>query len=154
MRKLTKFVLSLFTLLCLSTLGYSQIPSDLNLEKGDVAVGGYDPVSYFSGSPVEGDKHISVIHKGAHYYFASHKNKETFKENPEKYLPAYGGWCAYAMGAKGEKVSVNYETYKIQNGRLFLFYNKFFTNTLEDWNEEGAERLEKSADTHWQKHIM
>ncbi|OHX68533.1 hypothetical protein NH26_11120 [Flammeovirga pacifica] len=152
--KLTKFLLCLFTILCWSTLSYSQLPSDMNLEKGEIAIGGYDPVSYFLDSPEEGDKHISVIHKGVHYYFASHKNRETFKENPDKYIPAYGGWCAYAMGAKGEKVEVNYETYKIQNGRLMLYYNKFFTNTLEDWNKEGADRLEEAADRNWKKLLI
>ena len=70
--------------------------------------------------------------------------------NPQKYEPAYGGWCAYAMGAKGQKVSVDPETFKIVDGRLNLFYNKFFNNTLEDWNKDEG-NLKKKAEANWQK---
>ncbi|WP_281616436.1 YHS domain-containing (seleno)protein [Flammeovirga sp. SubArs3] len=153
MKKYIIFLLSLFSILLVSQVSYSQIKSDLNLEKGDVAVGGYDPVSYFENKVEKGDRHITTVYQGAHYYFVSQKHLEAFKASPQKYSPAYGGWCAYAMGAKGDKVDVNYETYKIQNGRLFLFYNKFFSNTLEDWEEEGAERLEKQADKNWKKYL-
>jgi hypothetical protein len=59
--------------------------------------------------------------------------------------PAYGGWCAYAMGSTGEKVSVDPKTFKIVNGRLNLFYNRFFNNTLDDWNKDEV-NLKKKAD--------
>ena len=64
------------------------------------------------------------------------------------YLPAYGGWCAYAMGARNEKVNVDPETFKIKDGRVFLFYNRFFTNTLTDWNEDEG-RLYPAAERNW-----
>ena len=73
--------------------------------------------------------------------------KEVWK-NPAKYEPQYGGWCAYAMGAKGEKVSVDPKTYKIVDGKLYLFYNRLFNNTLEDWNENEA-KLKNKADANW-----
>lgn len=79
-------------------------------------------------------------------------NKEEFIKNPAKYEPAYGGWCAYAMGSDGEKVSVDPKTFKIVNGRLNLFYNKFFNNTLDDWNKDEA-NLKKKADVNWQKTV-
>ena len=75
---------------------------------------------------------------------------KTFKKDPTKYEPQYGGWCAYAMGAKGEKVEINPETFKIVDGKLYLFYNRFFSNTLTDWNKDEA-HLKKQADVNWQK---
>ena len=84
------------------------------------------------------------------YKFASAANLETFKKNPTKYEPAYGGWCAYAMGAKGEKVEVDPENYKIVNGTLNLFYKSFFSNTLDDWNKNET-KLRKQADVNWLK---
>src|SRR5258706_6716442 len=99
-----------------------------NLDDG-IAIKGYDPVSYFTaGKAVKGSKAMAVYSQGATYYFSSVANKELFKANPAKYLPEYGGWCAYAMGAKGEKVNIDPETFKIVNGKLYLFYNRFFNN--------------------------
>ncbi len=121
-----------------------------NLDEG-VGNSGYDPVAYFlQGKPVKGSKDNAVVYQGVTWYFSSASNKEAFTKAPAKYEPAYGGWCAYAMGAKGEKVSVDPKTFKIVDGRLFLFYNKFFTNTLTDWNKDEA-HLKKNADANWQK---
>ncbi len=117
------------------------------IEKG-VAISGYDPVSYFSGKPQKGK--IAYTNAGITYRFVSAANLETFKKNPAKYEPAYGGWCAYAMGAKGEKVEVDPENYKIVNGTLNLFYKNFFSNTLDDWNKDET-KLKKQADANWPK---
>jgi YHS domain-containing protein len=120
-----------------------------NLENG-LAIQGYDPVSYFQGKAAKGSKDHAVSHQGTIYYFVSAANAEAFKKNPAAYEPQYGGWCAYAMGAKGEKVSIDPKTYKVTDGKLYLFYNRFFNNTLEDWNED-EKGLKNKADAHWQK---
>lgn len=121
-----------------------------NLDDG-VAINGYDPVAYFSqNKAVKGKKDMAVFFQGVTYYFSSVANKELFKANPSKYEPQYGGWCAYAMGEKGEKVSVDPETFKIVNGKLYLFYNRFFNNTLKDWNKNEA-TLKSKADINWPK---
>jgi YHS domain-containing protein len=121
-----------------------------NLSDG-IAIKGYDPVAYFTtAKAVKGSKDLAVYASGATYYFSSAANKELFKANPAKYEPEYGGWCAYAMGAKGEKVSIDPETFKIINGKLYLFYNKFFNNTLKDWNKD-ENNLQKKADVNWVK---
>lgn len=118
-----------------------------NLENG-VAISGYDPTSYFAGKPLKGNKQIAVKFEGVTYWFASKANAETFKAAPVKFEPAYGGWCAYAMGARGEKVEIDPETYKIIDGKNHLFYNKLFNNTLPDWNKDQA-NLKKKADASW-----
>lgn len=119
----------------------------INLKDG-IALQGYDPVSYFNGVPTKGSSTISAMYQGVKYLFDTSENLKYFKENPEKYTPGYGGWCAYAMGANGELVDVNPETYKIINGRLYLFYNAYFNNTLKKWNKNEEELLQK-ANQHW-----
>jgi YHS domain-containing protein len=118
---------------------------------GGIAIDGYDPVAYFkSNKAIKGNKNLAVYDQGATYYFSSTENKEEFSRNPAKYEPQYGGWCAYAMGAKGEKVSVDPETFKIINEKLYLFYNSFFNNTLKSWNKDET-NLKTKADTNWIK---
>ena len=118
---------------------------------GGLALAGYDAVAYRNDlKAVKGKKEFTTPYDGVTYYFTSAANREEFKKNPGKYEPAYGGWCAYAMGASGEKVSVDPKTFKIVNGRLNLFYNRFFNNTLDDWNKNEP-GLKKKADANWQK---
>ncbi len=123
-----------------------------NLEKG-IGIQGYDPVAYFtSGKAVKGQKDNLYLYNGVTYNFSSKANLELFKANPAKYEPQYGGWCAYAMGNDGSKVEVDPETFKITNGKLYLFYNFYFTNTLKKWNANEAV-LNKNADANWSKTI-
>jgi len=120
-----------------------------NLSGSHLAIEGYDPVSYFTmGKAMEGSKSFKVNNQGVTYYFTSKENRDLFNTNPAKYEPQYGGWCAYAMGAKGEKVEIDPETFKIVDGKLYLFYNKFFNNTLKSWNKDEA-NLNKKADINW-----
>lgn len=137
-------------LLFVSIGAIAQKTEHRNLEK-NLAIEGYDPVAYFkSGKAVKGKKGLALSHDGAVYYFSTETNKTLFKKNPTDYLPQYGGWCAYAMGDSGEKVEVDPETFKIVDGKLYLFYNKFFSNTLKSWNKD-ENSLKKKADTNWQK---
>jgi len=141
---------------CLVTAAEGQDPAVLrkkqfNLDNASLAINGYDPVAYFTAhKAVKGSKENALLYEGVTYFFSSADNKEEFKRSPAKYEPAYGGWCAYAMGAKGEKVEVDPHTFKIVDGRLNLFYNKFFNNTLTDWNKDEA-ALKKKADVNWLK---
>jgi YHS domain-containing protein len=150
-----KFLVPSLILTFLSMQIFAQDPTairkkHMNLDNG-VAIDGYDPVSYFTmHKAVKGNKELSVYHQGAIYYFSSAENKEKFKTNPSAYEPQYGGWCAYAMGATGEKVSVDPETFKIINNRLYLFYNRFFNNTLKSWNKD-EQNLNMKANQNWNK---
>ena len=145
-------MLTFFTLL--SGSGIAQTDGSIRVKhynlKDRVAIDGYDPVSYFDHSPREGSDEVTVTFKGITYYFFSEANASKFRSNPEKYEPAYGGWCAYAMGATGEKVKVDPETYKIIDGTLYLFYNFWGNSTLDDWNKNPSE-LKASADRNWKR---
>jgi len=68
---------------------------------------------------------------------------------PDQYLPEYGGFCAYAIAKDGKKVGVNPKTFTITDGKLYLFYNSWGVNTLNKWNEEGAQDLQNKADAKW-----
>jgi len=145
---------ALLFLFCTSSV-WGQTPevrtAQFNLKKS-VAIEGYDPVSYFDNKPLEGLNDLKITHRGVTYLFASAANLTKFKGNPEKYEPAYGGWCAYAMGETGEKVKIAPETYEIVDGKLNLFYNFWGTNTLKDWNKNEA-ALKAKVDQNWKKFV-
>ena len=129
----------------------SKRQQGFNVNSRNLPIKGYDPVAYFTqGKAAEGKATPSAMHEGITYYFSSQENKEKFSAQPAMFEPQYGGWCAYAMGATGEKVTVDPETFKILNGKLFLFYNKFFNNTLKSWNKD-EKALNTKADANWSK---
>jgi YHS domain-containing protein len=118
--------------------------------KKSVAIDGYDPVSYFDGKPVEGKDELKTTYKGITYLFSNARNLNKFKASPDRYEPAYGGWCAFAMGESGEKVKIDPETFKILDGKLYLFYNFWGNNTLEDWNK-NEKKLKAAGNQNWSK---
>jgi YHS domain-containing protein len=124
--------------------------SNFNLDEG-IAIQGYDPVAYFiENKAVKGKKEFAYKLDGVTYYFSSISNKNLFIGDHTKYEPQYGGWCAYAMGETGKKVEIDPETFKIKNEKLYLFYNRFFNNTLPKWNNDESV-LKKKADENWKK---
>ncbi|HVU83278.1 MAG TPA: YHS domain-containing (seleno)protein [Puia sp.] len=151
-----KRVLNLVSLIFFLTVGASaqSMSSNgphCNIDASGLAIEGYDPVAYFtSGNAVEGSKEYVYTVDGATYRFVSAQNRDLFKAAPSKYRPQYGGWCAYAMGAKGEKVEIDPKTFKVLNGKLYLFYNKYFNNTLKSWNKDEA-NLKMKADANWMR---
>lgn len=121
-----------------------------NLTDGTLALKGFDPVSYFEpGKAQAGKSELSSQYRGVVYRFASVETRQRFAENPEKYIPAYGGWCATAM-ADGRKVEIHPANFKVTNGRLFLFYTGWLGNALTDWNKD-EKNLTVRADEKWRK---
>jgi YHS domain-containing protein len=118
-----------------------------NLQNG-IALRGYDAVSYHTGKPTKGNPSYKLNYKGVAYLFTSANNLELFKKEPDKYEPTYGGWCAYAIGKTGEKVDPDPTNYKLENGKVYLFYKSFFSNTLDDWNKDEAS-LKSKAEANW-----
>ncbi len=132
-------------------------PGQLNLGEDGLALEGYDPVSYFQATgPARGDAARFLAVGGAVYRFASDENKALFESEPDRYRPAFGGWCAWAM-LKGERVSVDPLRRKMLNGKLLLFYDGFWGDTLAKWNQraeiEGDNALFEIAHAQWRKRI-
>jgi YHS domain-containing protein len=145
-------LVGLFMALAITTYSQpSQPAAKLNVDETKLALAGYDPVSYVrEKKAVKGKTSFTAESDGATYRFSSQANKDLFLKAPSAYKPQYGGWCAYAMGATGEKVEVDPETFKIIDGKLYLFYNKFFNNTRDSWNKNETE-LKAKADKNWSK---
>ncbi len=121
-----------------------------NLEN-NLAIQGYDPVAYFTQNKAEkGNPKYTVNVEGTVYYFMTETNKTAFAKNSSKYEPQYGGWCAYAMGATNTKVEIDPETFKIIDGKLYLFFHNWVNNTLLKWNKDEA-NLKPKADKNWSK---
>ncbi len=127
-----------------------------NVGEDCVAIQGYDVVSYHKDNKaVKGVWEHQYSINDAIYYFSSETNKELFMKNPEQYLPAYGGYCAFGVGmpngfgksAPG-KYPVNPEAFKISDGQLYLFYDADDFKALPYWNK-SEDRLKKMADLRW-----
>jgi len=120
---------------------------NFNIENG-VAMRGFDPVSYFDGRPLKGDSKFYHHHKGITYYFATAENRDRFAKSPDKYEPAYGGWCAFTVANTGERVKINPSTFKIVDGKLHLFYNFNGDNRLRRWNA-NEQKYRSAANKNW-----
>jgi len=104
---------------------------DVNATVTGLALRGVDPVSYFTeGAPQNGDFSITAVHNGATYRFTSEENRDLFKQDPDKYLPQYGGFCAFGT-AMGVKVDGDPDLWKIVDGKLYLNLSK---SIQERWN--------------------
>jgi YHS domain-containing protein len=140
---------------CLSLVATAQTEDaqrrrNFNLTDNGIGLREFDAVSYFKGRPTKGDEKFDFTYKGITYYFSNAENMEEFKKAPGKYEPAYGGWCAYSMGVDGQRMKIDPTTYKIIDGRLFLFHNFSGKNMLNAWNK-NEKKLKASADQNWVK---
>ncbi len=96
-------------------------------------ISGYDPVAYFTeGRPVRGTGFYVSVLDGVTYVFASAQNKTLFDADPQKYLPAYGGYCAYGLGV-GKKFVASPEVWKIVDGTLYLNLD---TKIQQSWEKD------------------
>ncbi len=114
-----------------------------------VAMSGYSPVSYLDQNKAEpGSPRFAAKHDGLTYFFTSARQRRAFRDNPERYLPAYGGYCAYGCAVKA-KVVVDPRNFKIVNGRTHLFFKNAKVDTLELWNKGSESELTARADRYW-----
>lgn len=161
----TNTSLGLLALLLMGATGLNaalQLPAEVRIEtyslsRKGLAIEGYDPVAYFKQGPTKGSKDHSYTYKGVQYRFASAENLVAFKAEPHRYEPEYGAWCAWAMYDGGGRTKVDPETFKIVDGKLYLFYNGLFGDTLALWNEKidnrGDHPLIELADKNWHKQV-
>lgn len=112
---------------------------------GGKAIKGYDPVAFFTESkPVKGADSLSYQWKQATWLFASRKNLEAFKSDPDKYAPQYGGYCAYGL-SQGHKAPTQTDTWTVVNDKLYFNYN---SKVKELWVKD-QQSLIKVADEKW-----
>ncbi|MCU0229136.1 MAG: hypothetical protein MUF01_16010 [Bryobacterales bacterium] len=91
------------------------------LDADGLALGGYDVVAYFQdGKAREGSAAFQADHKGARFRFASDANRKLFQAQPERYLPQFQGYCAYALAA-GQVKRCDPRRFTVRDGKLYLF---------------------------------
>ena len=109
------------------------------------ALNGYDPVAFFKASkPVKGVNTFSYQYKGATWLFSSKENLDAFEASPEKYVPQYGGYCAYGT-ADGHKAPTKVDTWTLVNGKLYFNYDQ---GVKESWVKD-QKHLIQVADKKW-----
>lgn len=115
-----------------------------------LALSGYDAVSYFvgDGTPAEGAAEHTVLYQGYEYRFANAENAATFSAEPAKYAPAYGGYCAWAIGANDALAPGDPNVYEIVDGKLYLNFNE---QVQGKW-QENKEGFIKQGDENYPKH--
>ncbi len=139
-----KRLLTIAAILLISTTIAQAQKSEVFITDGK-AIKGYDPVAFFKESkPVKGVESLSYQYNDATWLFSSKTNLETFKKDPEKYAPQYGGYCAYGT-AGGHKAPTQTNTWTIVDGKLYFNYND---KVKESWNKQQAKLIEK-ANTQW-----
>jgi YHS domain-containing protein len=135
--------LALAALLALPGAGRAQAPT-VNAKDG-IALAGYDPVAYFTATrATPGRADVTAVHEGFTYRFASAANRDAFLVDPARYLPKYGGWCAYGM-ARGYKAVIDPAAFTVAGGRLYLNYNAMIAI---QWQRNREHEIRR-ADAHW-----
>ena len=110
-----------------------------------VAIGGYDPVAYFTvGSPTQGSQQFASEWDGAQWWFVSAENRDRFNDDPQRYAPRYGGYCAQAA-AQNQVAEGNPELWTIEAGRLYLNYNERFQRRFRSGIADNI----AAADRNW-----
>ncbi len=109
------------------------------------AINGYDVVAYFTeGRAVEGKPELVYRYENADWHFSSNETLAAFKADPAKYLPQYGGYCAFGC-SRGYKAPTEADAFTIVAGKLYLNYNK---EVRTEWNKD-RDALIKKADANW-----
>lgn len=112
-----------------------------------VALGGYDPVSYFDpGRPEKGSPQFSFDFDDGVYWFKSAEHMAKFVADPERFAPQYAGYCAITLAA-GTTGEADPEAWSISNGKLYVFGTK---DGVRKFNA-GAAAIVRTADENWKK---
>ena len=141
MRKLQLITVALLALLS------SQLLLAANASNSVLGIQGYDPVSYHTGKrPIRGNGHFVSTHNEVTYQFANANHKALFDKAPEKYVPAYGGFCAFGVSV-GKKFIGDPEVWRIVDGTVYLNLD---ANIQDDWLKDVPGKIEK-ANQHWSR---
>jgi len=149
--KSIKLIIAVFILFMGFTLS-AQDKMANNIDNSNIALQGYSPVSYLDLNLAQkGSKQFKSEHEKVVYYFTSSDQKTKFDRNPKRYLPQYGGYCAFGTYA-GAKFRVDPNKFIVEDGRYFLYLNNVELDAKELWmNENNHRGLKSTADKNWKK---
>lgn len=136
----------IFSLILLGVFSLQSVFAG-DVSKNTVGVNGYDLVSYHTAKrPLRGNGNYVAVQDGVTYLFSSEANQKEFQKNPDKYLPAYGGWCAFGASV-GKKFSADPEVWEIVDGRLYMNLDP---GIYQMWKKDVAGNIKK-ANANWPK---
>ena len=143
---------SLASLLAFAGFARAAEKDHLNLKDG-VAAKGYDVVSHVDdGKAVPGKESLVAQYEGATYRFSSQEHLQKFKTDPGKFIPQFGGWCATAFAEDHGKVDVDPRSFKVTDGKLYLFYKGLFGDARKEWLKDEPGNVVK-ANQNWKKTV-
>ncbi len=131
-----------------------------NIDENNIALDGFDVVAYFEENKSKiGSSRYTSEYQDVVYHFSSAKNKKLFDQTPEKYLPEYGGWCAFFMGIDQQKsgtapsrVKPDPTQFLVQNERLYLFFKSQRQNLIERF-ESSVDSAIIRGDMFWSSRV-
>lgn len=127
----------------------SPVNAVAQAEARSLMLGGTDVVAYFTqGQAVQGRREFASTVDGVSYWFASAEHQALFNQNPARYIPQYGGFCAngiaYAIPWGGSA-----DTWRISNGKLYIFGGESSRRTFEMDRALNQQR----ADAYWASEV-
>lgn len=136
----------------LSLASFAQDYKANNIDNSNIALQGYSPVSYADlGLAQKGVKDFKSTYQDIVYYFTSAEQKATFDKNPTKYLPAYGGFCAFGIYA-GAKFRPDPNKFISKDGTYYLYLYNLELDAQQLWlDEKDHNKLVTTANTNWKK---
>lgn len=143
-RRMSLFCMGAALVLC-ALPAAAQSSVALNLNSDGVAIKGHDPVAYFTmNKPMKGSPSFMAKHDGATYWFANTEHQQAFTAQPAKYVPQYGGYCAYGV-AKGAKPDIDPAAFSVVEGKLYL---NLSPDVQSRWLKDVPGYV-RSADENW-----
>lgn len=139
---------------------YNETAPIFFADQEGVFMSGYDLVSYYEGTPEKGNRAYSTDYEGVSFWFSNQERLNIFKENQDKYLPQYGGWCA--IGICFNTVDPNYPNgkyktdplnYELHKGKLYFFYPENEFPAKATWSQNKTTYI-NSADGIWRDHLL
>lgn len=143
---------SMIRFLCISSLlaGFA-VPAMAFEDKQEPAIGGYDPVAYFTAkAATKGDAAQQAKYLGKTYYFSSEENKKKFEAEPAKFVPQYDSLCTTALGGTyGNRLPSDPTVFDVRDDKLYLFSQerakRAYEKNPENFIKQGNERFNKPA---------
>lgn len=148
MKTIQTFFAGLILLVASSLTAQDNMAS--NIDNSNIALAGYSAVSYLDlGLAQRGNKAFKSEHNKIAYYFTTAEQKASFDKNPVKYVPQYGGFCAFGIYA-GAKFRVDPNKFMVKDGKYYLFLNNVELDAKQLWlAENNHKQLKSVADTNW-----
>lgn len=136
----------------IASLSFAQDNKANNIDNSNIALQGYSPVSYLDlGIAQKGLKQYKSEYQKVVYYFTSADQKATFDKNPSKYMPQYGGFCAFGVYA-GAKFRPDPNKFIVKDGKYFLYLYNLELDAQQLWlAENNHNKLVSVANTNWDK---